>query len=318
MDILRLKARVKSFNGNTTTIKQEFEMKRVYIILFFFFTIGLAPDCSAEATKPPGKTSIQSSSADSASDSGIAASPAGPEKDFRLEISGNYNWLDNDYGQWKVLDLRLRYSGLKKLTPFGSVSTQSRKEGSQRNYALGSYIHVNPGFYMISGISVAPVKDPDVVIYPRLRMDLSGYLSVPAVDGLVLSTGISHFPKQNGNGGDIISIGGLYYYGRFIFNGLLNYNIARPGNVTSLSVQAGIMFGEEGRYWTGGGFTVGRVAYQLASETPFDVRYRSRGANMFYRTWIGEDWGINTQLDYQNLAGAYRLKGITLALFVDF
>lgn len=248
----------------------------------------------------------------------LAASPEEDEKNFRLEISGNYNRLDSGYGDWKILDLRLRYSGFKKITPFGSVSTQHREEGSQRNYALGSYFHLHPRFNMIAGISAAPVKDPDMIFYPRLRMDLSGYYSLRSVNGLVFTAGITHLPKQNGNGGDTLSAGLMYYCGRCILSGSMDYNIARPGNVTSMSGHVSIMYGTEGRYWVGGGTDFGRVAYQLASEIPFDVRYRTRGAYVFCNKWIGKDWGVNTRLDYRHLTGAYRLKGITVALFFDF
>jgi len=295
-------------------------MKNLCIPLLLLIIFRLTPNCSAATPDPTDSAFVQSSSGHPiVSSEGISSGVSGePRENFRLEISGNYNRLDNDYGDWKTLELRLRYSGLKKVTPFGSISTQSRKEGSQRNYALGSYIHFNPRFYMIAGISYAPVRDPDIIIYPKLRMDLSGYIGIPAVEGLVLKTGVSHFPKQNGNGGDIISAGLIYYYRKFVLSGTLNYNISRPGNITSMSGEANIMYGQEGKYWIGGGATAGRVAYQLASEIPFDVRYETRGANMFYRKWIGKNWGVNTQLDYQDLIGAYRLKGATIALFIDF
>ena len=171
---------------------------------------------------------------------------------------------------------------------------------------------------MIAGVSGAPVRDPDVIIHPRLRMDLSAFYNAPMiVNGLVLTTGITHFPEQNGAGGDIISAG-FIYYGKIIFNGSLNYNIARPGNDTSFSGQAGIMYGEEGKYWVGGGATMGKVAYQTVSAIPIDVRYETRGFNLFYTRWIGKNWGIKSRFDYNNLVDFYELNGITINFFVDF
>jgi YaiO family outer membrane protein len=278
------------------------------------------PSCMAEENATiPSLTSIES-----ASPSKIPVIETAPnlnldsKKDFHLEVSGNYSWLNNDYGIWKALDVKLMYSGFQRITPFGSVSVQSRKEGSQMVYGVGSYINIHRKFYMIAGMSGAPVHDPNVILYPRLRMDLSGFYKMSAIDGLIISTGISYFPKQNGNGAETISIGGMYYIGKAIFTGSLNYNIAHPGNVTSLSGQAGVMYGTEGRYWLGGGVAVGRVAYQLASTIPFDVRYESRSFNIFYKKWIGKNWGLNGRYDYQDLRRAYKLNGITVSMFVDF
>jgi YaiO family outer membrane protein len=239
------------------------------------------------------------------------------KNDFHLEMGGNYSWLNNNYGQWKAFDFRLKYFGINSITPFGAISRQSRNYGSQTVYDFGSYIHFNPKTYLIVELSGAPVKDPAIILYPRARLDISGYFGIPRISGFVLTTGITHIPRQNGNGGGLVSVGGIYY-GKIIFSGSVNYNIAQPGNVTSLSGQVNAMYGEEGSYWVGGGAAIGRVAYQLASPVPFDVRYRNRGANLFYTSWLGKNWGFKTRLDHQNLKGAYKLYGITTTLFIDF
>ena len=301
------------------TIKQEIDMKIQYIFLCLLISIGLAVACSAEVLKPGSDTSIEFSESlqkDSTPEPTVGSSQD-KKKNFHLEIGGNNNWLNNDYGQWKAFDVGLKYSGFQTFSPFGSISRQTRNEGSQFAYGLGSYIYTSSKSYFIAGISGAPVRDPDVVLYPRLRLDLSGYFNAPMMDGLVLSTGVTHFPKQNGGGGDIFSLGGIYY-GKVILIGSMSYNIAQPGSVSSFSGQGGFMYGTQGKYWVGGGIETGRVAYQTVSEIPFDVRYESRGAHLFYSHWLGKNWGINTRYDYQNLVGAYRLNGITVKLFFDF
>ncbi|MBU0544159.1 MAG: YaiO family outer membrane beta-barrel protein [Proteobacteria bacterium] len=295
-------------------------MKKIYIMLFFIMIFRLASDSSAETIESLADKFIQPSTTSSGvlTDT-IKPEPFGESKnDFHLEIGGNYNWLNNNYGEWKAFDLRLKYSGFGWIKPFGSISSQSRKEGSQMVYGLGSYIHLDPDFYLIAGVSGAPVRDNDVIIHPRLRMDLSAFYNTPKiVNGLVLTTGITHFPRQNGAGGDIISAG-FIYYGKIIFNGSVNYNIARPGNDTSFSGVAGIMYGEEGKYWVGGGATMGKVAYQTVSAIPIDVRYETRGFNLFYTHWIGKNWGIKSRFDYNNLVDLYILNGITINFFFDF
>jgi YaiO family outer membrane protein len=283
------------------------------VIFLAFVPLCLAEDIPAN----PSTTSINPSQTNP-STTAVSEPAADTNKKYHLEIGGNYNWLNHGYGTWKALDVRFLYSGFRSITPFGSVALQNRREGSQYVYGAGSYIDVHPKFYLITGLSGAPVRDPDVILYPRLRMDLAGFYKAAFIDGLILSTGITHFPKQNGNGGDIIAAGGIYYIGRAVFSGSLNYNIAQPGNVTSLSGQTGVMYGTEGKYWLGGGIATGRVAYQLASTIPLDVRYESRAFNIFGKKWIGTNWGLIGRYDYQDLRGAYELNGITLSVFVDF
>jgi len=295
-------------------------MKKIYFTLCLLIIIGFAPDCIAETVESVSDKSVPASTTSlvPSSDNPTPIIPADTKNNFHLEIGGNCNWLDNDYGQWKGLNLSLNYSGFKGITPSLSIARLSRKEGSQFIYGFGSYIDITSKSYMTLGISGAPVKDPNVIIYPRLRLDLGYYFSTPLVDGLVFSTGITHYPKQNGGGGDSISIGGIYYW-KIILQGSLSYNIARPGNITSLSQQAGFMVGAQGKYWFGGGATGGREAYQMPkTNPPFQVRFRGYGAYLFYNKWIGKDWGINTRLDVGQKVDAYKLVGITASLFMDF
>jgi YaiO family outer membrane protein len=271
---------------------------KVQIILTVMIVLMLASSCRAQTSAPVVTEETK--------------------KDFHFTIGGNYSWLNNDYGEWKSLDLSLKYSGFERITPFGSFATLSRKEGSQRVYGFGSYINLHPKFYMIAGISGAPVDNPNVVYYPRLRMDLTGFFKAPILDGFLLTTGFSDISEQSGAGASIISVGGIYHYKKAIFNLSWNYNIARPDNVPSQSVQAGFMYGTQGKYMIGAGGATGKVAYQTVSAVPFDVRYDSRGVYAFYQHWMGKDWGIIGRYDYQDMIGVYNLNGITLTLFIDF
>jgi YaiO family outer membrane protein len=293
-------------------------LKKIIFISCLIIVIRLSTACLAETTESIPNTSIQTPTlSPTPSSVNSASAPAETKKTIHLEMGGSYSNLNNNYGQWKSLDFRVQYSGLKKITPSCSVSRLTRKEGSQFVYGFGSYITINPKFYMAAGISGAPVKKTGLVLYPRLRLDIGGFYSQSLIKGLVLTTGLTHFPKQNGNGGDIISIGGIYY-GKIIFTGAVSYNIAQPGHITSWSEAGSFMYGTQGKYWFGGSATMGRAAYQLATEIPLDVRYNTRGGNLFYSRWLGKDWGINTRVDYGNMVGFYKLIGVTSSLFFDF
>ena len=121
-------------------------MKKIYLMLFFVMIFSLSSDSSAELLGSLADNYIQSfpTSFGVPTDTIKQEPSGGSKKDFHLEFGGNYNWLNNNYGQWKALDLRLKYSGFDTIKPFGSISSQSRKEGSQMVYGLGSYIHLDP------------------------------------------------------------------------------------------------------------------------------------------------------------------------------
>src|SRR5688500_12138907 len=74
---------------------------------------------------------------------------------FHLELGTFYSALSRGYGDWRGVDLKAQYSS-PRATPFLLVSSQTRDEGSQQNFAVGSYIIFNQQYYSIVGISHAP------------------------------------------------------------------------------------------------------------------------------------------------------------------
>jgi len=299
-------------------IRKGVEMKIKFILLCLLIIIKLDQVSFAENVEPDMINAPESFARSANISSNEQGSSLDEKNIFHLTIGGSYSSLNNNYGKWKSIDLGLQYSGLKKFTPSCSIARLTRKEGSQYVYGLGSYINVNSKFYMTAGISGAPVKDPGVILYPRLRLDMGGFFSQSIIDGLVINAGVTHFPKHNGGSGDIFSLGGIYYW-KVIFQGTVSYNISRPGNIDSLSGQASFMYGQEGKHWLGGGINRGRQAYELpTSDRPFQVRFRGYGASLFYIKWFGKDWGINTRLEVGRLVGAYEIVGINTGLFFDF
>ncbi|MCC7497422.1 MAG: YaiO family outer membrane beta-barrel protein [Bryobacterales bacterium] len=247
---------------------------------------------------------------------------ANEQKNVHLEVGGFFNGLTNNYGSWQGGSASLTYGGLKHFTPFGSVSVQNHEGVSQGIYGGGTYINVNRWFYSIVGVSGTPQRANNIALYPNLRWDVAGMFKVPKVNGLVLSTALTEFYSRNkvlgDGGGQMITVGAMYYYKKAVFSGGISFNTARPGDIPSKSGQAGFMYGERGKYYLGGGISGGRVAYQLISTTPFDVRFNSVGTFFFVQRWIGRNWGVITRYDYQNLMEAYQRNAITGSVFFDF
>lgn len=306
--------RIQVFNWNRTALR---------LCAALLAGAGLSL-CLAQNTSAVSGTPDQAASDAAATSPGRAETQpaASDQKNIHLEVGGFYNGLTNNYGNWQGGDVRMMYGGLKHFTPFGSVSVQNHDGISQGIYGGGTYINVNRWFYSIVGISGTPVKDNNIALYPNLRWDVAGMFKVPKVNGLVLSTALTEFYSRNrvlGNGGgQMITVGAMYYYKKAVFSGGISFNTARPGDIPSKSGQGGFMYGERGKWYVGGGISGGRVAYQLISTTPFDVRFNSVGTFLFVQRWIGRNWGIITRYDYQNLMEAYQRNAITGSVFFDF
>jgi len=213
----------------------------------------LAGVVSVMAQAPPGSSTSPGAPSDATSVPPPAA-PA-PEKRFYAEIGGFYDELDNGYGDWKGLDIKLGYTGSKKFSPFLTFSSQTRAQGSEQNYGAYSYVTLSKKVWAIVGASGAP--DRSAVLYPKVRFDGTLFVGVPSAPGLFISTGFSDFFMPGGGGGLIGSLGTIYYHRRLIVSGSFNLNRSRPGNLISESGQAGFQFGHQGKYWFGGGMSGG-------------------------------------------------------------
>jgi YaiO family outer membrane protein len=206
--------------------------------------------CLCETASPASETPSSGTDGVGTVPNSGTPTPTNTNKNWHLDLGRNYSTLTNNYGSCKDTDLRLNYSGLKRITPFGSIGMQSRDVGTQLSYGIGSYINESTKFYLIAGFGFAPIRDSKVVLFPKHRIDLTGVFGFPRLKALLLTAGFSDLTSQGG-GDKLISLGKIYYHGTAIFSGSLNYNIVSPGNITSLSGQVGIIYGVQGHYYFG-------------------------------------------------------------------
>ena len=238
-----------------------------------------------------------------------------PRLPFSVQVGGFYDQLDNGYSDWRGLDARVTYSG-SRASPFASASTQSRREGQQSSYGLGSYVTLNRSMYAIAGFSVA--TGGTAVFYPRLRWDVSLMTDTHVVPGLVIAAGFTHVSFGGGSTGTITSLGPIWYHGPLILSGAAHLNHDGVGGATTGSAEAGGQYGAEGRYWVGGSLSAGHEAYQVLSATPFDVQFTNVGGTLFYDRWLTHRTDVRLGLDYQDKRSAYHRRGVQLAYRVAF
>ena len=245
--------------------------------------------------------------------------PAAPDSEkpsFSAEIGGSYGALNHGAAPWKELSVKLGYTGSKRFTPFLTLSSQDRGSGSQQSYGAYSYVTLSKRVWAIVGASGAPARSG--ILYPMLRTGGSLFVGVlPSVPGLFLSAGYSDIRMPGGSGGEIASVGAIYY-GRVILSGGVNFNRSRPGGLNSQSAQAGFQFGRQGRYWFGGGASGGDAAYQLIGAVPFNVHFNGVGGNVFYQRWLTRRFGLICRYDYVDEIDFFKKHGVYLASFFEF
>lgn len=240
---------------------------------------------------------------------------AGPAAPFSVDVSGYYQSLDNRYSDWRGVDLRLAYAG-NRFSPFALASTQSRREGRQNSYGLGSYAVFGPHDYAIVDMSVA--TGGTAVFFPRLRWDATLISDTRIVPGLVIATGYTYVSFGGGSSGSIASVGPIYYRGPLILSSVARLNHDNAGGATTGSAEAAGQYGREGWQWVGAVLTAGHEAYQVLAVTPFDAQFTNVGAAVFYQRWLTSRTAARVRLDYEAKITAYQRRGVTFSYRVAF
>jgi YaiO family outer membrane protein len=137
------------------------------------------------------------------------------------------------------------------------------------------------------------------------------------VSGLVATVAFTRLDSEAGHYDRTISGGGLYYHGRFVWSGAVSFNRNDPGGAGSTSGSIAVQYGAEKKYWIGGSFVGGHVAYQTISLRPLDLRFETYNPAVFVSKWLGRKWGVTGRYDYQNQVHAYQRHGIAGSLFFE-
>jgi YaiO family outer membrane protein len=232
-----------------------------------------------------------------------------------MDFAAYRQFLDNGYSDWTGADARLTYRG-DRVAPFATVSTQSRREGRQESYGLGSYLFLTPTVYSIVDFSVA--TGGTAVFFPRLRWDASVLADTRVVPGLVVDAGFTYVTFGGGSTGTITSLGPIYYRGPWIVSGLGHLNHDGQSGVTTGSGEVAAQRGAEGRSWTGASLSAGHEAYQVVSLTPFDAEFTNLGGSIFHQHWVGPRSALLGRIEVQRKSGAYTRRGVTLSYRVAF
>lgn len=234
---------------------------------------------------------------------------------FSAEVGLYHQSLDHGYSDWDGADVRLMYHGAQA-APFATVSSQTRREGRQASYGLGSYLFLAPALYAIADFSVA--TGGTAVFFPRLRWDATLFADTHVVPGLVVDAGITYVSFGSGSSGTIASLGPILYRGPWIASALAHVNHDGPTGATTGSGEGSVQYGAEGRAWSGITVSAGHEAYQVIALTPFDAQFTNIGGSVFRQQWLGRRTSLLGRLEYQDKLTAYRRVGMSLSYRVTY
>lgn len=237
------------------------------------------------------------------------------EPAWRLETTGSFTNVTDNYGNWYGGSASLTYLGSEVFTPTISVTTQTRPEGDQQTYGLASYIHFSKYFYAHIGAGTAPNRG--TILFPSFRYDAMGFVKLPQIKGLITTVGYSNY-RMGGHESRAISVGGIYYLPRVILNGSISFHTNNPGGLTSKSGQFSFMTGKQGSYWIGAGAHGGDLNYQLLGTIPYNAHFTGYGFSAHFKKWIQKNWGLTERYYFTNLMSTYKSNSVSLTFFYEF
>ncbi|MBI3894466.1 MAG: YaiO family outer membrane beta-barrel protein [Acidobacteria bacterium] len=236
---------------------------------------------------------------------------------YHLELGGFDNRVSNGFGHWWGGEFLLGYKLSERMIVSGQLLSQRRPGETEQLLGARWLFNWTNWFFTDTALSGGGPDNP-AAFFPRFRYDLTANLKVPAIPGLILTAGLTRLYMGTPNNGRIRRLGAIYYWKRFVLQGDVNFNNARPGNRKSKSVSGAIQYGHEGVYWLGLAAGGGREAWQTLSLTPQDVEFAGYSTNIFLRKWLRPTYGIVLSYNYSVKRAAYGIHGWRAKFFLDF
>ena len=235
----------------------------------------------------------------------------------RFEVTSSDNIVSHGFGHWLVTGVQYSFQPSARGMISGQVLSQTRPGETEQLFGVRSLLNWTPWFYTDLSVSGGGPDDP-LAYFPRFRYDANLNLKIPQLPGLILTGGLTRLYFGAPNGGRVRRGGAIYYWRRFVFQGLVNFNNVRPGNRKSRSVNGAAQYGQEGRYWVGLTAGGGREAWQTLGFTPQELEFKSYSTSVFLRKWLAPNYGIAIYYGFSEKRTAYHLNGLEARFFFDF
>ena len=232
----------------------------------------------------------------------------------RYEFSLTYNYLTDDYHDWKTATLGLYSKPKPTLNYYASLNGFLRDENSLI-FSAGFSKDWFKRFYTNLGFTVGTESE----YTPHYRFDGDMNFKLFKMQNLVLTLGCSYINFYDDHKNITIFGGPTFYKNKFQFVYNLHYNINYPGEVTSHTHIVSIGYGEDKNHWTFLTISYGNQAY-LATyiSNPYNVEQNVYGITLNHRYWLKDNFGIFGELTFLRIIDSHDNYGIKLGFFRNF
>jgi YaiO family outer membrane protein len=232
----------------------------------------------------------------------------------RIELDLGYDYLSDNYGNWK--NIRLMYLR-RELTfvYFFELESFFRKEGNGLQLVGGIYKDWNKWLYTYTALAAGT----NVEYLPHYRLDHDFNFKFGKKINYVFTVGGTYIDYHINHRDWILSAGLTGYFNKWILGYRIFRNISYPGSVSSFSHTFNVTYGSEGTHWTSLVFSFGKQAYNATElVTPERINRNSHELLFKHRHWIGKNWGLYGETSIFHLNDEYTKYGLTLGVFWDF
>ena len=239
------------------------------------------------------------------------------EKKNRLEINFSEDYLTphDSYGSWRSLGLVYRRKHSEDIK-FLIQSSLSHRDGFGDGVSLGAGVFKNwtPRLYTYSSISSGTNEE----FHSRISLGHTFYFKPGG--GHIIPLGFSFRESRSGGESYSVSSGIIKYVsGGWVYEYYIKRSRSEPGGIGSFSHKMGINKGKEGRQWVRLGLSFGKWAYLLDDlVTPEEIDQDSFRISLSWRKWLGEHYGIKTEIGYFTLEDGYDKYGADFGIFTEF
>lgn len=232
-----------------------------------------------------------------------------------VEGGGNYHAVSNNFGDWSGQYLKGAIQADKK-NHWNVELLNQREFGDTGQYgAIGNTHIFNEDWYSV--VNIGASVDGDFL--PRHRVDAFINRKWMAERQLVTTLGIGEYKAMDSHQ-DISVFFGTSYYAQtipWIFEAGVRFNRSDPGNVNSISQFVAVTEGKDKEHFITLRYGFGKEAYQIIGSGQTLNEFNSQEVSLQIKKWAGDDWGINTRIEYYDNPN-YNRTGITFGIFKEF
>lgn len=231
-----------------------------------------------------------------------------------IEAGAFYHKLTDGFGHWRGLYAKGSTQTDAKNIWHAELQAASQFSDEGLLGTIGNTHFWNEDWYTIVTVG-GGASD---FYLPRFRIDGFVYKKWLEDKRLITYVGTGYSKAQEIFNDKHITVGGIYYWGGpWITEAGVRFNLSDPGSVSSRSHYAALTHHVDKDHTLTLRGAFGNESYQIIGGGSQIVDFDSHEAYLYYKNWLGDDWGYTSQIDgYDN--PFYSRYGLRVGYFKEF